>query len=143
MSAVKPCFTKALGNVRCRSFWLGGNINKGKLEITSFKWVSGLTVTYDLMMFLLGGKWLAQSPLHAFLHCIIPKFLMMKVADEVESAEAGLEPCWTNQAYTFLCLYAHFLGLSATASSIGAVLKIPLPPLPNPPHRCQRTRDSR
>lgn len=118
MSAVKPCFTKALGNVRCRSFWLGGNINKGKLEITSFKWVSGLTVTYDLMMFLLGGKWLAQSPLHAFLHCIIPKFLMMKVADEVESAEAGLEPCWTNQAYTFLCLYAHFLGLGATASSI-------------------------
>jgi hypothetical protein len=47
-----------------------------------------------------------------------PKFLMMKVADEVESAEAGLEPCWTNQAYTFLCLYAHFLGLGATASSI-------------------------
>ena len=68
----------------------------------SFKWVSGPTITHDLVIFSLAGTWLGQSPLHAILHCIIKSFLIMRVADEVESAEAGLEPCWTNQAYTFL-----------------------------------------
>lgn len=39
-----------------------------------------------------------------------PKFLMMEVGDEVESAGAGLEPCWTNQAYTFLAFMHIFWG---------------------------------
>jgi hypothetical protein len=86
------------------SFVLAGrNINEGKLEITCLSnGVLGPTVTYDLVIFSLAGTWLGQSPLHAILHCIIKSFLIMRVADEVESAEAGLEPCWTNQAYTFL-----------------------------------------
>lgn len=74
----------------------------------SLKWVSGPTVTYDLMVFSLAGKWLAQSPARCVLTLHNPKFLMMKVADEVKSAEAGLEPCWTNQAYTFLAFMRIF-----------------------------------
>ena len=34
MSGLKPCLTETLGNVRRHSFWLGGNINVGKLEIS-------------------------------------------------------------------------------------------------------------
>jgi hypothetical protein len=34
------------------------------------------TVTYALVVFSFTGTWLAQSPLHAFLHCIIKSFLL-------------------------------------------------------------------
>ena len=66
MSAVKALRHKSVGKCSVSFILAGRNINGGKIgNHMSLKWVSGPTVTYDLMMFSVAGKWLAQSPLHA------------------------------------------------------------------------------